>query len=125
MLPPTKLLSRCGSTGMIIPNARMSSRAVMKMKASAARRTGGAETLASTESPAEGMREVYQRGPTGLSTEEKAPVDAGAGRRRRQASAVRGGAAHSDASAAVVVPAAALRFLQSMKGECASQFLSG
>jgi len=42
MSPPANDFSSCGSTGMIIPNARMSSSTVKKMKASAARRTGGA-----------------------------------------------------------------------------------
>ena len=47
-LPPRKLAIRCGSTGMIIPKARMSSSTVMKMKASAARRTGIIAVVEST-----------------------------------------------------------------------------
>ena len=41
MSPAMNCLSRCGSTGMIRPKDRMSISTVMKMKASAARRTVG------------------------------------------------------------------------------------
>jgi hypothetical protein len=39
---PTNCISRCGSTGMMSPNARMSIRTVTKMKTSAALRAPGA-----------------------------------------------------------------------------------
>jgi hypothetical protein len=54
---PTNCFSRCGNTGMMSPNARMSIRTVMKMKASAALRAPGA-AVSVTESSGAGRRAV-------------------------------------------------------------------